>query len=54
MCDFCGNCYLFCPDSSVVKQENDESWRFDYEYCKGCGICANECPGGFIEMEKEE
>ena len=24
-----------------------------YEYCKGCGLCAAECPGGAIEMEPE-
>ncbi|MFA6808915.1 MAG: 4Fe-4S binding protein [Eubacteriales bacterium] len=26
----------------------------DYAYCKGCGICAAECPTGAIHMEKEE
>ncbi|NMA11550.1 MAG: 4Fe-4S binding protein, partial [Methanomicrobiales archaeon] len=23
-------------------------------YCKGCGICANECPKGAIAMVREE
>ncbi len=53
VCDYCDNCYLFCPDSSVVKQESGETRVIDYEYCKGCGICAEECPVGLIEMEKE-
>lgn len=53
MCDDCDNCYLFCPDSSVVKPERGETRVIDYEYCKGCGICAEECPVGLIEMVKE-
>ena len=53
MCDYCDNCYLFCPDGSVVKQENGQINIIDYEYCKGCGICVNECPIGMMEMEKE-
>jgi 2-oxoacid:acceptor oxidoreductase delta subunit (pyruvate/2-ketoisovalerate family) len=54
MCSQCDNCYIFCPDSSVIKQEDGEMHVIDYEYCKGCGICAHECPTGAIEMEKEE
>jgi 2-oxoacid:acceptor oxidoreductase delta subunit (pyruvate/2-ketoisovalerate family) len=53
MCDQCENCYIFCPDSSVVKKEGDEGRVIDYDYCKGCGICAEECPVGLITMEKE-
>ncbi|KXA91095.1 pyruvate synthase, partial [candidate division MSBL1 archaeon SCGC-AAA259A05] len=26
----------------------------DLDYCKGCGICAKECPVDAIEMVKEE
>jgi pyruvate ferredoxin oxidoreductase delta subunit len=25
----------------------------DYEYCKGCGICAEECPSKAISMKEE-
>jgi NADPH-dependent glutamate synthase beta subunit-like oxidoreductase len=53
MCYFCDNCYLFCPDGSVLKQDDDAIHMIDYEYCKGCGICENECPVGVIDMEKE-
>jgi pyruvate ferredoxin oxidoreductase delta subunit len=27
---------------------------FDFDFCKGCGICANECPKDAIEMVLEE
>ena len=52
-CYFCDNCYLLCPDASVLKQEEGTVPVLDYEYCKGCGICENECPVGVIDMEKE-
>jgi Pyruvate/2-oxoacid:ferredoxin oxidoreductase delta subunit len=28
--------------------------KIDMDYCKGCGICAHECPKGAIEMVIEE
>jgi 2-oxoacid:acceptor oxidoreductase delta subunit (pyruvate/2-ketoisovalerate family) len=54
-CFSCDNCYGVCPDNAVVKLETpDEPYVFDYDYCKGCGICAAECPCGAIEMVPEE
>jgi pyruvate ferredoxin oxidoreductase delta subunit len=41
-----------CPDDSV-KAENGK-YEIDYDYCKGCGICAHECPADAIEMIPEE
>jgi pyruvate ferredoxin oxidoreductase delta subunit len=32
----------------------NEVYVIDYEHCKGCGLCAYECPAGAIEMIKEE
>ncbi|MHA2021558.1 MAG: 4Fe-4S dicluster-binding protein [Candidatus Thorarchaeota archaeon] len=52
----CGRCWIFCPDMSVRLIENDDgsrSYEYDYDYCKGCGICANECPTDSIKMEGE-
>jgi pyruvate ferredoxin oxidoreductase delta subunit len=44
-CTDCFQCWLFCPDSSIlVDAENEEMIGFDLEHCKGCGICAAVCP----------
>ena len=38
-------CWVFCPDSSIlVDQENSNMLGFDLDFCKGCGICAVQCP----------
>ena len=53
-CLACDNCWTLCPDSAVLKTKELASdgshYVFDYDYCKGCGLCAQECPCGFIEM----
>lgn len=43
VCIQCMLCWIFCPDSSVVL-EGGKVVGFDLAHCKGCGICANECP----------
>ncbi|MDZ7750459.1 MAG: NAD(P)-binding protein [Gammaproteobacteria bacterium] len=56
-CFACDNCWTLCPDNSVLKTRDVATdgthYVFDYDYCKGCGMCANECPCGFIEMVVE-
>ena len=52
-CFECDNCYGVCPDNAVVKLGPGKRFRFDYDYCKGCGVCAAECPCGAIEMVPE-
>lgn len=49
VCFECDNCWHFCPDAAVIKKEG--GYEIDYDYCKGCGICAKECPCGHIDME---
>ncbi len=53
-CLACDNCWTLCPDSAVLKTKEEASdgshYVFDYDYCKGCGLCARECPCGYIEM----
>ena len=43
-CIQCLRCWLYCPDMAV-KVKDAKMAGFDYDYCKGCGICALECPG---------
>ena len=52
-CFECDNCYGVCPDNAVVKLGPGRRYEFNYDYCKGCGICAAECPCGAIEMRPE-
>lgn len=46
----CFTCWLYCPDCVVSKTIPP---TIDLEYCKGCGICAEECPAEAIEMVSE-
>jgi 2-oxoacid:acceptor oxidoreductase delta subunit (pyruvate/2-ketoisovalerate family) len=52
-CFECDNCYGVCPDNAVVKLGPGNRFRFNYDYCKGCGMCVEECPCGAIEMVPE-
>jgi pyruvate ferredoxin oxidoreductase delta subunit len=56
-CIQCMFCWLYCPDMAVKTKKDGKRAEFDYEYCKGCGICALECPGKkgnkAIVMEEE-
>ena len=38
-CFECDNCYGVCPDNAVVKLGPGNRFRFNYDYCKGCGMC---------------
>ncbi len=52
-CFECDNCYGVCPDNAVIKLGPGKRFEFNYEYCKGCGVCAEECPCGAIDMRPE-
>lgn len=53
-CFECDNCYGVCPDNAVIKLGPGQRFAFNYDYCKGCGVCVAECPCGAIEMVAEE
>ncbi len=53
-CFECDNCYGVCPDNAVIKLGPGKRFEIDYDYCKGCGICVQECPSGSITMVPEQ
>ncbi len=53
LCNECENCYIFCPDLSVIIDSGAVKYRINYDYCKGCGICIAECPRNALSVEKE-
>lgn len=53
-CMECDNCYGVCPDSAINKLGPGKGYEFNYDYCKGCGVCAQECPCGHITMIPEK
>jgi NADPH-dependent glutamate synthase beta subunit-like oxidoreductase len=52
-CFECDNCYGVCPDNAVIKLGPGKRFAFNYDYCKGCGVCVEECPCGAIKLEPE-
>jgi len=51
-CVNCLFCWIYCPDAAIVRKEK---WiEVNYDYCKGCGICAKECPKEAIKMTEEQ
>ncbi len=53
-CTNCLRCWMLCPDSAIIVEDGKVT-GIDYKHCKGCGICASECPDKIkaIEMVQE-
>jgi pyruvate ferredoxin oxidoreductase delta subunit len=46
-CIHCMFCWIWCPDSAIIVDTSGDKplmVGIDFEHCKGCGICAHECP----------
>ena len=48
---FCDTCMTFCPDFCINRTQ--DGYEVDLDYCKGCGICAQECPRDVIDLIQE-
>jgi len=53
-CTFCLFCWVFCPEGAISQDEANRKVTFNFEDCKGCGICVRECPTKAIEMVEQE
>ncbi len=53
ICTFCHKCDDYCPDLSIMMDAGQKYREIDYDHCKGCGICAAECPRAAIAWVKE-
>lgn len=52
-CFECDTCYGVCPDNAVIKLGPGQRYEIDLDFCKGCGLCAEECPCSAIAMVPE-
>lgn len=53
VCNMCDNCLVYCPDVAIARREDGFRYFIDYDYCKGCGVCVQECPRFAISLEPE-
>ncbi len=52
LCTNCLICWIYCPEPAIY-MDNAGNVQIDYDHCKGCGICAEECPRKAIKMVME-
>ncbi len=64
-CTGCLQCYLYCPDGTIVRRacqpaDGADAARvagapiaIDYDFCKGCGVCVSVCRFGALAMVPE-
>jgi len=51
-CINCMICYSVCPEEAIIVKDGKVAGA-NLDYCKGCGICANECPVKAYDMQEE-
>ncbi|MFN7181469.1 MAG: FAD-dependent oxidoreductase [Planctomycetota bacterium] len=49
-CVFCDNCRVFCPEFAI--SFDGTKYIVNYEYCKGCGVCVEECPRNALHLRE--
>ncbi|MHA1973405.1 MAG: 4Fe-4S dicluster domain-containing protein [Candidatus Hodarchaeales archaeon] len=52
-CIKCYQCWLACPEGTIIVDSHGDYPHVDYVYCKGCGICVKVCPKDALRMEPE-
>ena len=44
ICIQCMFCWVYCPDSAILVNDQGEVIGIDYDHCKGCELCSVEYP----------
>lgn len=52
-CNSCELCLIYCADAAIKRGSDGTRFEIMLDYCKGCGVCATECPRGAIVMTRE-
>lgn len=52
-CTRCFTCYMSCPDSCWSYNEAEEKMEWNWQFCKGCQVCINECPADALKPVPE-
>jgi NADPH-dependent glutamate synthase beta subunit-like oxidoreductase len=52
VCNECELCLILCPDVAITRRAGG-GFEIDLDYCKGCGVCVEECPRGAMIMTRE-
>ncbi|MFH1182755.1 MAG: 4Fe-4S binding protein [Candidatus Moraniibacteriota bacterium] len=52
-CIKCHQCVLYCPEGCIEILEDGRSVKVNPDFCKGCMVCAVECPAHAIMMKGE-
>jgi pyruvate ferredoxin oxidoreductase delta subunit len=52
-CKHCMLCWVVCPDNSIIV-ENGKMTGFDYDHCKGCGVCTKQCHFKALDFVPED
>jgi 2-oxoacid:acceptor oxidoreductase delta subunit (pyruvate/2-ketoisovalerate family) len=55
-CTYCDTCLIFCPDVAIRRNpgaDGGNGYTINYDYCKGCGVCVQECPRNAMSFVEE-
>ena len=49
-CIKCHQCVVYCPEGCIDIEEDGKNVKVNTDFCKGCMVCAVECPVRAIKI----